>query len=53
MHERWKYYGRRQGAECDCGAAFYPASGARVDILAAFRHHVFTTTGLWPEERQP
>lgn len=40
-HERFIYYGPRQGAECECGELFYPESGKREDKERAFAIHRF------------
>lgn len=50
-HRDFRWRGTKQGTECRCGEMFYPASDARIDIIAEWRHHVFTVTGLWPEVR--
>jgi len=47
-HQMWKFYGPKQGAECQCSAIFYPEGQTVAAITEAHRFHVWKTTGLWP-----
>lgn len=48
-HKLWKFYGPKQGAECQCAAIFYPPRQTVSAITEAHRFHVWETTGLWPD----
>lgn len=49
-HIRWRHFGPRQGAQCECGDMFYPDGQKIIDIQRAHRIHHFEKTGMWPEE---
>jgi len=39
-HRKWRYRGRKQGAECECYADFYPSTGHIAAIKEAHRQHM-------------